>query len=196
MPDAVNSQITDAITQSNVKVLAEAPAMALGSLYQSLAQATGVLYQNAVTLQQQQAIANQAATVEGVLHVYSVDPGGSASDGTPSTPGSLASRVQDAAREVRSQDAASAESVNAQVEAAVRLANEAMAAHSADVAYAVRACADALGAALSRMEQAAHAQNLHMLQVAATAVCLEAMLRDPTQADGYRAVLETIKSIG
>ena len=43
---------------------------------------------------------------------------------------------------------------------------------------------------------AAHAQNLHMLQVAATAVCLEAMLREPTQAEAYRAVLETIKAIG
>uniref|UniRef100_UPI0009BAF0F2 RebB family R body protein n=1 Tax=Chromobacterium subtsugae TaxID=251747 RepID=UPI0009BAF0F2 len=32
---AVNDQITDAVTQTNVKVLAEAPAMAMGSLFQT-----------------------------------------------------------------------------------------------------------------------------------------------------------------
>ena len=36
-PTAVNSQITDAVTQANVKVLADAPAMAMGAIYQSLA---------------------------------------------------------------------------------------------------------------------------------------------------------------
>lgn len=32
-----NDQITDAVTQTNVKVLGDAPALALGSLYQSVA---------------------------------------------------------------------------------------------------------------------------------------------------------------
>ncbi|MFB9156471.1 RebB family R body protein, partial [Chromobacterium violaceum] len=36
-PTSVNNQITDAVTQANVKVLAESPAMAMGSIYQSLA---------------------------------------------------------------------------------------------------------------------------------------------------------------
>jgi hypothetical protein len=51
-PTAVNSQITDAVTQSNVKVIGEAPAMALGSLYQSLAHAAGIAAENLVTQQQ------------------------------------------------------------------------------------------------------------------------------------------------
>ena len=51
-PTAVNSQITDAVTQSNVQVLGEAPAMALGSLYQSMAHSMGLAAQNAVTNQQ------------------------------------------------------------------------------------------------------------------------------------------------
>ena len=38
-PTAVNSQITDAVTQTNVKVLGDAPAMAMGNLYQATAQA-------------------------------------------------------------------------------------------------------------------------------------------------------------
>lgn len=51
-PTSVNSQITDAVTQANVQVLADAPAMAMGSLYQTVAQATGIAAQNAATIQQ------------------------------------------------------------------------------------------------------------------------------------------------
>lgn len=57
-PTSVNSQITDAVTQANVKVLGDAPAMAMGSLYQALAQAAGMAAQNATANQQ---AANQLA---------------------------------------------------------------------------------------------------------------------------------------
>lgn len=67
---AVNSQITDAVTQTNVKVLGEAPAMAMGTLYQSLAHSTGILFENAASAQQQLAIAAQAATNQGVIQMY------------------------------------------------------------------------------------------------------------------------------
>ncbi|WP_047248618.1 RebB family R body protein [Chromobacterium subtsugae] len=70
---AMNSQITDAVTQSNVKVVGEAPAMALGSLFQSMAHSTGLLYQNAVSNQQQQTALNMAAANQGVMQLYSVD---------------------------------------------------------------------------------------------------------------------------
>ena len=73
IPTPVNGQITDAVTQSNVKVMAEAPAMAMGAIYQSLAHSTGILYENATSAQQQLAIAAQAATNQGVIQVYSVD---------------------------------------------------------------------------------------------------------------------------
>ena len=36
----MNSQVTDAVTQSNVKVLGDAPAESMGMLYQMLAQST------------------------------------------------------------------------------------------------------------------------------------------------------------
>ena len=73
IPTPVNGQITDAVTQSNVKVLGDAPAMAMGAIYQSLAHSTGILYENAVSSQQQLAIAAQAATNQGVIQIYSVD---------------------------------------------------------------------------------------------------------------------------
>jgi len=73
LPTPVNGQITDAVTQSNVKVLGDAPAMAMGAIYQSLAHSTGILYENATSSQQQLAIAGQAATNQGVIQIYSVD---------------------------------------------------------------------------------------------------------------------------
>lgn len=48
----VNSQITDAVTQTNVKVVAEAPAQAIASLYQVASSSAGLSLQNAVNSQQ------------------------------------------------------------------------------------------------------------------------------------------------
>ncbi|AOK28085.1 R body protein RebB-like protein [Burkholderia singularis] len=72
-PTTVNDQITDAVTQSNVKVVAESPAMALGSIYQTMAHSTGILFQNAVSAQQQQNTLAQAAANMGLMQIYSVD---------------------------------------------------------------------------------------------------------------------------
>ena len=73
IPTPVNGQITDAVTQANVKVLGDAPAMALGSIYQALAHSTGILFENATSSQQQLGIASQAATNQGVIQIYSMD---------------------------------------------------------------------------------------------------------------------------
>lgn len=48
----VNSQITDAVTQTNVKVVAEAPAQAIASLYQVASHSASLSLQNAVFNQQ------------------------------------------------------------------------------------------------------------------------------------------------
>jgi hypothetical protein len=72
-PTSVNDQVTDAVTQSNVKVIGEAPAMALGSLYQAMAHSTGVLFDKAVASQQQQNTLSQAAANMGVMQIYALD---------------------------------------------------------------------------------------------------------------------------
>ncbi|MBI4662251.1 MAG: RebB family R body protein [Verrucomicrobia bacterium] len=72
-PTAVNSQITDAVTQSNVKVLGDAPAVALGNLYQATAQALANAAHNATTSQSQTNVTAQAATTQGVATLYSLD---------------------------------------------------------------------------------------------------------------------------
>lgn len=69
----VNEQITDAVTQTNVKVVAEASAVALGNVYQTAAHSTGLMFENAVNNQNQQNILGQAATTQGVMQIYSLD---------------------------------------------------------------------------------------------------------------------------
>ncbi len=64
--NTVAPQITDAITQTNVKVLAEAPAMAMGSLYQSMSNSIAMAAANQVYAQQQSNISFQATTTIGV----------------------------------------------------------------------------------------------------------------------------------
>ena len=65
-PTSVNSQITDSVTQANVSVLGNAPATALGALYQTMGQAAGLAAQNAVTAQQQSQTISVAATTLAV----------------------------------------------------------------------------------------------------------------------------------
>lgn len=72
-PTAVNSQITDSVTQANLQVLGDAPAIALGNLYQATAQALANAAHNATTAQQQSWMTMQAATTQGVMTLYSID---------------------------------------------------------------------------------------------------------------------------
>nr|WP_315034177.1 RebB family R body protein [uncultured Chryseobacterium sp.] len=69
----VNEQITDAVTQSNVKVVAESPAVALSNVYQTAAHSTGIMFENAVNSQNQQNVVTQAATTQGISQIYSLD---------------------------------------------------------------------------------------------------------------------------
>ncbi len=70
---AVNHQITDSITQVNVKTLGDAPAMAAGQLYQTMAHSTGVMFENQVNAQHELNLAAQAATVTGVSELFTLD---------------------------------------------------------------------------------------------------------------------------
>jgi len=69
-PTAVNSQITDSVSQANVQVLGVAPAVALGNLFQATAQALSNAAQNAAMAQQQMYVTAQAATAAGVALIY------------------------------------------------------------------------------------------------------------------------------
>ena len=84
-PTRVDPRITDAVTAANVKVLADAPAMAMGTMYQSLASSTGLAFGNAVSTQHRQDMAAQAATTQGVTQMYLVDTLGEALAGAKLT---------------------------------------------------------------------------------------------------------------
>jgi Killing trait len=60
---SANSQIADSITQVNTKVLGDAPANAMGNLFQATAQALANAAHNATGSQQQSYITMQASTV-------------------------------------------------------------------------------------------------------------------------------------
>lgn len=72
-PTPVNPQITDAVTQTEVRVVVEVPAGAVGTVYQTMAHSTGILFENAVNAQQQQNTLAEAAANQGVMQIYSLD---------------------------------------------------------------------------------------------------------------------------
>lgn len=65
-PTAVNSQVTDSVTQSNVEVLASSPAMAVSMLFQTMASSLSLAVQNAVANQQNMNNISSAVTTKCV----------------------------------------------------------------------------------------------------------------------------------
>ncbi|AXF23934.1 RebB like protein [Burkholderia pyrrocinia] len=89
MADKVNEQVTDALTQTNVNVVAGSPAQALGMLYQMFSQAVGISAQN---MTQQQAALNQisnAVVSKAVAMILSVEasPKGASGGALPAATG-------------------------------------------------------------------------------------------------------------
>ena len=58
--------VTDAVTQSNVSVLGESPAMAMGSLFQTIGNSVAMSAANSVYAQQQANVTYQTATTIGL----------------------------------------------------------------------------------------------------------------------------------
>jgi hypothetical protein len=72
-PTAVNSQITDSISQVNTKVLGDSPAIAMGNLFVATSQALSNAAHNATNNQQQSYVTMQAATTQAVSTMLSID---------------------------------------------------------------------------------------------------------------------------
>jgi hypothetical protein len=92
-PTSVNDQVTDTVSQTDVTVLGEAPAMALANLYQIGAQAQGLMLQNAVQAQQQTNITAQAVTTQGVSLLFAAGAAQAAMLGQSDVPDNLLSRL-------------------------------------------------------------------------------------------------------
>ena len=168
----VNPQITDSVTQANVKVLGEAPAMAMGVLYQTVSQSLGMAMQNAVYAQQQMNVTAQAATTQGIAQMYSIDAAASA----------------EATHKVLKESAAA-------VEAAAPPVTLPAHAQADDMAYGTRAMADAFAASLQAIGEATTHNLVRILQIAATSACVTAMIANPDKAASYDEVLAAIRKI-
>ena len=72
-PTGVNSQITDAVTQANLKVLADSPAMGMGNLYIATSQALSNAAHNATSGQQEAGVASRAAMTQSVAALLTLD---------------------------------------------------------------------------------------------------------------------------
>ena len=194
IPTAVNdqitdsvTQITDAVTQANVKVIGEAPAIAMGSIYQSLAHSIGILFENAVTTQQQQNILMQSAVTQGVILMYELDTAGA------NAPDRLQTQVQQSVAEL--ENAAMAGGVSSQIVDAVKLSLHSVLDSAGDFSYGVRCAAQAMQKAIDELGETSHREGLRTLQLSATAICLRLMIANPEKADAYAGVLDTIQRL-
>jgi hypothetical protein len=70
--EGVEPQITDAITQTGVAVLGEAPSVAMGGLYQTIGNSVAMAAANNVHSQQQANVTYQAASTMGVAKLISL----------------------------------------------------------------------------------------------------------------------------
>lgn len=60
MADQVNGQITDAVTQANVKVLGEVPAFSMGMVYQTMAHSLSLVMESSGLVQSNMQKVNEA----------------------------------------------------------------------------------------------------------------------------------------
>lgn len=72
VPTALNSQITDSVTQTNTEVVALSPAVAMGNFYVATSDALSLAAHNATLAQQQGNIIFEASTLVGVSLLYKV----------------------------------------------------------------------------------------------------------------------------
>ncbi|WP_208866827.1 RebB family R body protein [Caulobacter radicis] len=169
-PTNVNDQITDSVSQVNTKVLGDAPAIAMGNLFQATAQALANAAHNATESQQQAYETMQASTTQGISTLLSVDTA-SAGEATKeifaAAPPAPPSEPSEAVTEQAIQAAIAAQ------EAAMRAANQAvqaaMASANAAVQAAMQQAAQALQAAMTQTQAAAQAQAAAAAALAAAA---------------------------
>lgn len=82
----VNSQITDAVTQTNVTVVGEAPAQSMAMVYQSMAHATSLLMQNSVMAQGGMQQINSAVVASACQRIMTLPGQNAAAPQPPQNP--------------------------------------------------------------------------------------------------------------
>ena len=211
-PTAVNEQITDAVTQTNVKVLGDQPAQAIGTLYQAVAQALGLAAENAVMAQQQINILTQATTAQGVNQIYTLDSIASneaaheLSERANAAPSKIAETVAVAVaapvqtatsvqQTVASADAALAATGLSSVEQGLQQIEKITVDHAGAWSRSVDEVMEAVAYSLAGLQQANFQANLDVVKVAAYASILRRLIECPEKLPDYQALIETIQAL-
>ncbi len=69
-PSVVNGAVIDAVATTNTEVLAEAPSMAMGNLYQTVGNSVAMAAANSVYAQQQANAGAQSASILAVTKLF------------------------------------------------------------------------------------------------------------------------------
>lgn len=213
-PTAVNSQITDSITQVNVKVLGDAPAIAMGNLFIATSQALSNAAHNATTAQQQAYVTAQAATTMAVSTLLTLDTATSGvatsevlaqvnpfaasvlANATAPSPGTPEQTAHTATVAGLPQPATASDAIAVkQVEAAVDHVEKHMVASAEKWAHAAKEVMEAMAYGLVSVQQVNYQTNLDIVKQAAIAATLKQMVLNPDQLAQYRDILETIQTL-
>jgi hypothetical protein len=181
----VNPQVTDAVTQSNVRANDNAADIALRNLYQVAAQAMGNAAMNAVSSQEQSTILAQAATTQGVLQLYENEMAsqGPALEGEPSPSASPAAAILSSADALAQRDGASGPK------------NVVPFDHVAPWSHAARELMATVASTLHEFQKVSQEANMAILKQAAIAATLAHMLKAPDQLEQYQKILALIEAL-
>jgi preprotein translocase subunit SecA len=181
-PPASN-QVTDAVTQTNTRVLNDAPAIALATIYQDTARALNEAVQNAVNTQQQSNILAQSGTTQAVMNLLSTNGAGNP---TPFDVNNASATPQVLA------EAAAPDPAVRTIERVIESATKLELNHAGPWSDAVREIISTVVAALRDLQVVSQEANKAMVRQAATAAVLVSMIKSPDQLEQYKKILELI----
>lgn len=175
MSEAVNPQITDAVSQANAAILGGAPSVAMGSFLQSAEQSTSIAMRNAVTAQQQSFVTAQAVATMGASKILNAD---ATADAVAADLSKARARLADVVKQHEGE--------------AMKVLDVAVPAGGISDASPL---VEAFAASLDRLGDSTYRGLLHVLQLAATAAALEGLVRSPDKVEQYERVLEVVRKL-
>ena len=174
----VNPQVTDSVTQANVKVLGDAPAVAMGNLFVATSQALSNAAHNATSNQQQSYVTMQAATTQAVATLLTLD---TASTGVATASLLDPADVLQGLSEVASKTRVHVDDAASTAAAAPDAGAEPDDAATPDLADAMRHLMEQFAASLDALNAVAVRQAIHQVALAAvTAYLARAGAVDPS----------------
>jgi|GEM_PF-3003186 leucyl aminopeptidase (aminopeptidase T) len=176
-------EITEAVTQTNVKIPPDAAAAALGNIYMEAGHALGNAVENAVSVQQQGNILAQAATTQAAMQLFSIF------EAVPKDGDGTSASVQAA---VAKDDP---DQVSRVIERAIAAANKTGFDQARPWSDAVRDIMSTTAVALRELQAVSQEANMAVVKQSATATVLVAMIKAPDQLEQYQKILELIRAL-